>query len=274
MIVMKFGGTSVGSAQRIHQLIEIVKDRSKDDQVVVVVSAMAGITNLLEEACHKAANKNEGYRTSLDIIIRKHEECIGSIPFTPAISADLIDQIRDPLHRLGVICRGLSLVGDLTDKTKAHIMSFGELLSHKIVHAAMQLQGLDSSIIDSRDVIVTDDEYMSARVIFDETNKRIKDSVDDKTRIFIAPGYIAKSNKGEISTLGRGGSDYTAAIFAGALDASHLEIWTDVNGMMSADPKLVKDTITIPSMSYEEAMELSYFGAKVIYPPTIQPAMT
>ena len=173
MIVMKFGGTSVGNAERIHQLIDIVKDRSKEDQVVVVVSAMAGITNLLEEACHKAANKNEGYRTSLDIIIRKHEECIGSIPFTPAISADLIDQIRDPLHRLGVICRGLSLVGDLTDKTKAHIMSFGELLSHKIVHAAMQLQGLDSSIIDSRDVIVTDDEYMSARVIL---MKRINES--------------------------------------------------------------------------------------------------
>lgn len=273
MIVMKFGGTSVGNADRIHQLIEIVRERSKEDQVVVVVSAMAGITNLLEEACNKAANKNEGYRTSLDIIIRKHEECIGSIPFTPAISSDLIDQIRDPLHRLGVICRGLSLVGDLTDKTQAHIMSFGELLSHKIVHAAMHLEGLEVTVIDSREVIVTDNDYMSARVHFDETYKRIRAAIDEKTRIFIVPGYIAKSIKGESTTLGRGGSDYSAAIFAGALDATRLEIWTDVNGMMSADPKLVKDTITIPSMSYEEAMELSYFGAKVIYPPTIQPAM-
>src|SRR3990170_3509702 len=161
MIVMKFGGTSVGNAERIHQLIEIVKSRSELDQVIVVVSAMAGITNLLEEACFKAAAKNEGYRTSLDIIIRKHEECIGSIPFTPAISSELIDQIREPLHRLGVICRGLSLVGDLTPKTQAHIMSFGELLSHKIVYAAMQLAGLPATAIDSRELIVTDTEYMS-----------------------------------------------------------------------------------------------------------------
>src|SRR5687768_14830633 len=272
MIVMKFGGTSVGNAERVRHLIEIVRTRSEEDQVVVVVSAMSGITNLLEEACTKAADKNEGYRTSLDLIIRRHEEFIGSIPFAPAVSAELIEQIRDPLHRLGVICRGLSLVGDLTAKTKAHIMSFGELLSYRIVHAAMISEGLDVNILDSREIIVTDNEYLSARVNFEETNRRIKDSISED-RIYIAPGYIARSQTGESTTLGRGGSDYTAAIFAAALDASRLEIWTDVSGMMSADPRLVKDTITIPSMSYEEAMELSYFGAKVIYPPTIQPVL-
>ncbi len=270
---MKFGGTSVGSAERINQLIEIVRKRSGEDQLVIVISAMAGITNLLEEACNKAANKNESYRSTLDIIIRRHEECIGSIPFTPSISSDLIDQIREPLHRLGVICRGLSLVGDLTAKTKAHIMSFGELLSYKIVHAALQSAGITASTIDSREVIVTDNDYLSGRVDFEETNKRIINQVGNEHSIFIAPGYIAKSRTGEGTTLGRGGSDYTAAIFAGALNASRLEIWTDVNGMMSADPRLVKDTITIPTMSYEEAMELSYFGAKVIYPPSIQPAL-
>lgn len=270
---MKFGGTSVGSAERINQLIGIVRNRAQEDQLVVVVSAISGITNLLEEACHKAANKNEGYRTTIDIIVRRHEECIGSVSFKPAISAELIEQIRDPLHRLGVICRGLSLVGDLTSKTKAHIMSIGELLSYKIIQAAMQSAELPAESIDSRDVIITDHDYLSARVNFEETNKRIRESIDSKHGIYIVPGYIAKSSTGESTTLGRGGSDYTAAIFAAALDASRLEIWTDVNGMMSADPRFVRDTITIPTMSYEEAMELSYFGAKVIYPPTIQPAL-
>jgi len=270
---MKFGGTSVENADRIHQLIEIVRNRSQEGSLVVVVSAMSGITNLLEEACHRAANKNEAYRSSLDIIIRRHEECIGSFPFSPAISADLINQIREPLNRLGIICRGLSLVGDLTLKTKAHIMSFGELLSSRIIRAAIESSGLNAELIDSRDLIITDNQFLSARVDFEETNKRIRQHIDPSKRIYIAPGYVARSHSGESTTLGRGGSDYTAAIFASALDASRLEIWTDVNGMLSADPRLVRDTITIPTMSYEEAMELSYFGAKVIYPPAIQPAM-
>nr|MDQ3018176.1 aspartate kinase [Bacteroidota bacterium] len=273
MIVMKFGGTSVGNADRITQLIEIVRSRAADDQVIVVVSAMSGVTNLLEEACLKASAKNEGYRSSLDMIIRKHEECIGGMAFSAGVSAALIEQIRDPIHRLGVICRGLSLVGDLTAKTKAYIMSFGEVLSSLIVRAAMDAAGLEAQLIDSREVIVTDDHYIAARVDFEETNRRIRERVSVGNRIYIAPGYVARSTEGESTTLGRGGSDYTAAIFAGALDASALEIWTDVNGMMSADPRLVRETVTIPTMSYEEAMELSYFGAKVIYPPTIQPAL-
>jgi len=273
MIVMKFGGTSVGSAERILQLIRIVRQRSAEGPVMVVVSAMSGVTNLLEEACNKAAAQDEDFRTVVEAIARKHDECIGSIPFSAAVSSKLIIQVREPLQRLGEICKGLFLVGDLTAKTKAHIMSYGELLSSRIVAAAMEHEGLSPVWIDSRKVIVTDSQYMSARVDFDATNARIKNEVEDVHKLFIAPGYIARSSAGESTTLGRGGSDYTAAIFAGALDAEVLEIWTDVNGMMSADPRLVRDTVTIPSMSYEEAMELSYFGAKVIYPPTIQPAM-
>lgn len=273
MIVMKFGGTSVADAGRISQLIDIVESKTNTDNLLVVVSAMSGITNLLEEACDKAAAKSEGYRTTLDIIIRRHEECIGAIPFTASVSADLIEAIREPIHRLGVICRGVSLVGDLTPKTKAYIMSFGELLSSAIIRAAMEARGLDAKLIDSRDVIVTDDHYLSARVDFTTTTSLIKEAIDPKHQLYIAPGYVSRSHNKESTTLGRGGSDYTAAIFAAALDADLLEIWTDVNGMLSADPRLVKDTVTIPAMSYEEAMELSYFGAKVIYPPTIQPAL-
>lgn len=271
---MKFGGTSVGSAERIHQLINIVRKRSLEAPLVVVVSAMSGITNLLEEACIRAANKNESYHSILDTIIRRHEECIASFPFSPSMSSGIINQIREPLQRLGIICRGLSLVGDLTMKTKAHIMSFGELLSSRIIQATMESAEISTDYIDSRNVIVTDNEFMSARVDFEETNKRILQCILPGQHIYIVPGYVARSETGESTTLGRGGSDYTAAIFAGALQALRLEIWTDVNGMLSADPRLVRDTITIPTMSYEEAMELSYFGAKVIYPPTIQPAMS
>lgn len=273
MIVMKFGGTSVGSAERILQLISIVKKRTEHSPVVVVVSAMSGVTNLLEEACNKAAAQDESFKAVVEAIARRHDECIGSIPFSPLVSSKLIVQVREPIQRLGEICKGLFLVGDLTAKTKAHIMSYGELLSSRIVAAAMEHEGLSPTWVDSRKTIVTDNQYLSARVDFPATNKRINDEIVSGTRLFIAPGYIARSNTGESTTLGRGGSDYTAAIFAGALDAEALEIWTDVNGMMSADPRLVRDTITIPEMSYEEAMELSYFGAKVIYPPTIQPAM-
>lgn len=273
MVVMKFGGTSVGSAERILQLTDIVRQQAERTPVVVVVSAMSGVTNLLEEACNKAAAQDEGFRAVVESIARKHDECIGSIPFSPAVSSRLIAHVRDSLQRLGEICKGLFLVGDLTPKTKAHIMSYGELLSSRIVSAVMEHEGLASCWVDSRKLILTDNQYLSARVDFTASNKNIREQIDDKHRIYIAPGYIARSAAGENTTLGRGGSDYTAAIFAGALDAEVLEIWTDVNGMMSADPRLVRDTITIPTMSYEEAMELSYFGAKVIYPPTIQPAM-
>ena len=273
MIVMKFGGTSVGSATRILQLSEIVRRQAETSQVVVVVSAMSGVTNLLEEACNKAAAQDESFKQVVETIARQHDECIGSIPFSPAVSSRLIAHVREALQRLGEICKGLFLVGDLTPKTKAHIMSYGELLSSRIVSAVMEHTGLTACWVDSRKLILTDNQYLSARVDFTASNKNILEQIDGKHRIYIAPGYIARSTTGENTTLGRGGSDYTAAIFAGALDASVLEIWTDVNGMMSADPRLVRDTITIPSMSYEEAMELSYFGAKVIYPPTIQPAM-
>ena len=135
MLVMKFGGTSVGSAERILQLADIVKEASADEPTVVVVSAMSGITNLLEDASQKAASQDESFRQIVEMISRRHDECIGSIPFPPAISARLITSIREPLTRLGEICKGLFLVGDLTPKTKAHIMCYGELLSSRIVQA-------------------------------------------------------------------------------------------------------------------------------------------
>ncbi len=273
MLVMKFGGTSVGSAERILQMIEIVKGAAARESVVVVVSAMSGITNLLEEACKKAAVQDENFRTVVEAISRRHDECIGALGLSPQISSRLIVHIREPLVRLGEICKGLFLVGDLTPKTKAHIMGYGELLSSRIVNAAMEEAGIQPTWIDSRQVIITNHDYESAQVDLNRTYHRIQEIVDREKGVHIVPGYIARSETGENTTLGRGGSDYTASLFAAALEAHRLEIWTDVNGMLSADPRLVSDTITIPKMSYEEAMELSYFGAKVIYPPTIQPAM-
>jgi aspartokinase/homoserine dehydrogenase 1 len=273
MLVMKFGGTSVGSAERILQLIEIVRQHQHVQPLVVVVSAMSGVTNLLEEASLMASRQEEGFRMVLESIARKHDECIGGMRLSPTISAELIKAIREPLARLGEICKGLFLVGDLTPKTKAHIMSYGELLASRIVQAGMANAGLHTTCLDSRQLIITDSTYPAANVDFELTNLNIKEAIKGPTGIYILPGYISRSKDGNNTTLGRGGSDYTAAIVAAALHADRLEIWTDVNGMLSADPRLVRDTITIPMMSYEEAMELSYFGAKVIYPPTIQPAM-
>ncbi|HJW27904.1 MAG TPA: aspartate kinase, partial [Saprospiraceae bacterium] len=273
MVVMKFGGTSVGSAERILQLVEIVKVAAAAEPVVVVVSAMSGVTNLLEEASSLAAAQQERFRQVLEAVARKHDECIGVLALSPAISSRLIAGIREPIARLGEICKGLFLVGDLTPKTKAHIMSYGELLSSQIVQAVLENTGVPSVWLDSRKIIVTDSDYLAASVDYEKSYQNICQAVVDPGIVYVVPGYISRSTVGENTTLGRGGSDFTAAIFAAALEARQLEIWTDVNGMLSADPRLVRDTITIPAMSYEEAMELSYFGAKVIYPPTIQPVM-
>lgn len=272
MVVLKFGGTSVGSAENILQVIEIIKGRPDHDEMVVVVSAMSGITNLLEKAARQAASQDEQFRHTLEQISRKHDECIASLILPSELSNRVISEVREPLQRLGEICKGVFLVGDLTEKTKAHIMGYGELLSSRFVTAALQAAGLNAKWLDSRSLIKTNSDYLSAKVDFNESNSSIQSSINTNG-LYVLPGYIARSTRGENTTLGRGGSDYTAAIVASALEADVLEIWTDVNGMLSADPRFVKDALTIPVLSYEEAMELSYFGAKVIYPPTIQPAL-
>lgn len=272
MQVLKFGGTSVASAENISKVAEIVKGKIKHDTTVVVVSALGGVTDLLLNAATAAAAGDETYKEKLSIIEQRHLEAVKQlIPVTQQSS--LLSLVKKSCNEIEDICNGIFLLQELTARSKDRIASYGEWLSSQIVTARFNSDGVKAEWIDSRQLIVTNSNYTTAEVDFAETNKKIAARISSNASLYILPGFIAADKNGITTTLGRGGSDYTAAIVAAALHASILEIWTDVSGMMTADPRLTSNARIIPHISYQEAMELSHFGAKVIYPPTIQPVM-
>ena len=266
MKVLKFGGTSVGSSESIKQTVEIVKGRAAQEKTIVIVSAMSGVTNLLLESSQKAATGDESYKDLLSSIEQKHFNVIRELVPISAQSS-IIANIKVLLNQLEDLLQGVSLVKEISKKTSDYIVSFGELLSSTII-----AEVLGCEWVDSKELIKTDGGFGNAQVNFKLTNANIENYFKNSSaQLYIAPGFVASTEKGELSTLGRGGSDYSAAIFAAALNADLLEIWTDVSGIMTADPRQVEDAFTVPVVSYKEAMELSHFGAKVIYPPTILP---
>ena len=266
MKVLKFGGSSVANAENIKKVIDIV--RKVEGDAIVVLSAMQGTTDKLIDAGRMAERGDEAFATKLDEIRALHLETIIEL-VGPDHSIE--KEIADRLDGLDSLCRGVFLIGELSLRTLDSIMSFGELLSTRIASAYLASMDIENTWLDSRDVIHTESAFGNAGVDFETTNELIVAS--RFSRLTIAPGFIASDGSGRTTTLGRGGSDYTAAIFAAALDADVLEIWTDVSGMMTADPRFVRNVRDIPRITYREAMELSHFGAKVIYPPTIQPVM-
>lgn len=273
MNVLKFGGTSVANATNIKQTVSIFT-QPQYAQSIVVVSALSGVTDLLIQTAVDASIMNGNFRNTLSHIHQKHISCATEL--IPTNNEAILLSIKQEIHILTQTCEGIYNLGELTNRTKDKVVSFGELLSSKIISAYLSYLNINHTWIDSRDVIKTDDNFSNAKVNFTETNEKIKDAIlkgKQNATLFLAPGFIASNAKVQTTTLGRGGSDYTAAIFAGAINAENLEIWTDVSGMMTADPRWVKNVKHIPHTSYKEAMELSHFGAKVIYPPTIQPAM-
>jgi aspartokinase/homoserine dehydrogenase 1 len=269
--VLKFGGSSVANAENIRRAVDIINSGTM--RQVVVVSALGGVTDQLLNAGYLAEQKDEGYKEVLASLEKKHLDAArGLLPVTHQSSC--LSMIKKHCNELEEICTSIFFLEELSPRIKDRIVSFGELLSSKIISAYMKSSGIAHEWVDSRDVIKTNSNYGFATVNFNITNALIADVIiSSKEKIFIAPGFIASDERGHITTLGRGGSDYTAAIFAAALNASCLEIWTDVSGMMTADPRWVPNAKTISHISYQEAMELSHFGAKVIYPPTIQPVM-
>ena len=273
MNVLKFGGTSVANAQNINLVLDIVNETSKKESLVVVVSAFSGVTDLLVLASTKAAAKDKTYKDIVNQIEQKHKEAIEQlIPLSE--QSELIDAINSNINHLKTLLDGCYLLGELSNRTSDTILSFGELLSSQIIANALQQKIGSASYKDSREIIKTDRHFGKAVVNFDITNKLIADYFKSSNSLAtVIPGFIASSEDGNTTTLGRGGSDYTAAIVAGALNSSQLEIWTDVNGMFTANPKIVKQAQPIEVISYQEAMELSHFGAKVLYPPTIQPVL-
>lgn len=274
MNVLKFGGTSVGSAENIKKVIEIVKSASENDHVVVVVSAVGGITDKLMRASQKAIENDLNYKSDFDKLKQQHVEIMEGLLSGSTLS-DTKDVIFEKLAELEKLLDGIFLINELSPKTTDKLLSFGELMSSLIIFEAMQEYELNVQLKNSQNLIVTDSNFTNASVQFEETNANITSYFEhNKKLVTILPGFISKSEEGEITTLGRGGSDYTAAILAAALEVNTLEIWTDVSGMFTTNPKLVKQAQPIKKLSYKEAIELSHFGAKVLYPPTVLPVLS
>ncbi|WP_306350251.1 bifunctional aspartate kinase/homoserine dehydrogenase I [Flavobacterium sp. '19STA2R22 D10 B1'] len=273
MNIIKFGGTSVANAENINKVVAIINRKSKSEPVVVVVSAFGGITDLLLLAGNQAAVKDEKYKISLEEVNKRHLNVVKELIPVVQQSA-ILSVVKRALNHLEALLEGSYLLGEFSCRTKDAVLSYGELLSSFILSEVLKLIYPKTVYKDSQSLIKTNNEFGKAVVNFEITNNLIQYFFDkNQSRITIVPGFVASSEEGNITTLGRGGSDYTAAIIAAALDVSKLEIWTDVNGMYTANPKLVKQAQSIPYISYHEAMELSHFGAKVLYPPTIQPVL-
>ncbi|MGB2245262.1 MAG: bifunctional aspartate kinase/homoserine dehydrogenase I [Flavobacteriaceae bacterium] len=268
MKVLKFGGTSVANSSSLKHVLSIVKEQA---QCTVVVSALGGVTDLLLEAMHQAANSDEKYKSVLATLEERHLEPIKAfIPLNKQSS--LISFIKVEINKLETLLDGVAMLQEITPKTIDKISSFGEILSSKLIEAIFMTHRLDVRLLDGRDLIVTSIQNNRQIVDWKTTQKKVKEAYQNaKNKITLIPGFIAQNDKGENTTLGRGGSDFTAAIIANILEAQTLEIWTDVSGMFTAHPKIVAQATPIKKLSYLEAMELSHFGAKVIYPPTLQP---
>lgn len=274
MKVLKFGGSSVGTPDRIKGLIEILKKyQARGDKFTVVFSAFSGITDSLIEMAKLAAKGDENYNKPFEALVKRHDDAIFAL-----LNEQNRVEARIALHEnhkdLQNLLKGIFLLREASARTMDYVVSFGERNSSAIIAAAMSERGIPSEFLDARKIIVTDKNFGSAKVDFTTTNQRINDYYNSHaTHTQVVTGFIGADKGGLTTTLGRGGSDYTAAIIGAALHAEVIEIWTDVDGVLTADPRKVKKAFTVPVMSYGEAMEMSHFGAKVIYPPTIQPAL-
>lgn len=268
MKVLKFGGTSVGSVKSILCLKKIVEKEAKKQPVVVVVSALGGITDKLLATSQLALKGDEKYKAEFDAMVNRHHQMIDTIITDTKKREDLFNAVDALFEQLRSIYYGVYLIHDLSEKTRNAIVSYGERLSSHITAALIK----NAQLFDAREFIRT--EYKNNKHVLDSklTNTLVCQTFRELPKISIVPGFISRDkNTNETTNLGRGGSDYTAAIIAAALDAEVLEIWTDVDGFMTADPKIIHTAYTINELSYIEAMELCNFGAKVIYPPTIYP---
>ncbi len=272
MLVIKFGGSSVSTAKRVKAVAEIVGSITKKDKKCgVVFSAFGGVTDDLIIMSKLAAARDENYLEKFHKIRERHVQAIQELGLKK--DKKLHDFIEEVFAELNNILHGVFLVRELSTRTLDFISGHGEILSAKIITHYFNLKKIKSSFLDARTVIETDESFGNARVNFTATNKAIREHFRKSSSVEVITGFIASTAKRDMITLGRGGSDYTAAIFGAALDAREIQIWTDVDGVMTADPRKVKKAFSVPTMTYEEAMEMSHFGAKVIHPPTIQPAL-
>ncbi len=275
--VMKFGGTSVGDASCIARVTEIVVKSARQNPVVVVVSAMSGVTNRLIEAatCSEAGDRDRA-SALLHGLRDQHALALDALIHNPETRKRLALRIEENLREAQRLCEGTALIHELTPRTLDSISSLGERLSAPLVAGALTEQGVRSEAIEATELVVTDSYHGAAEPLMDLTHQRSEARVRPLLQQGIVPvvtGFIGATPDGILTTLGRGGSDYSATILGGALGADEVIIWTDVNGVLSADPRLVPEARTIPEISYREAAELAYFGAKVLHPKTLRAVM-
>ena len=273
MMILKFGGSSVGAPDRILRVVSIIRNAaSTHGPVCVVASAFQRVTDQLIDVCKRALVHDASYEDMLRTLEIRHMETVARLLSSPR-STQVAEWVSRLFAELRDLVHGIFLLRELTPRTLDYAMSFGEQLSCRILAEVLSEHGLPATYVDSRTLVTTDLNYGSARVNFDLTNWNILNCFRDRTDIPVVTGFIGSGKQQETTTLGRGGSDYTAAILGAALDADEIQIWTDVGGVMTADPRKVKNAFSLDTITYEEAMELSHFGAKVIHPPTMLPAM-
>ena len=264
MIVLKFGGTSVGGTEPIRRVGQIV-ERALPRKPVVVVSAVAGVTNRLFRIADLALSHGD-WQADLDSLADLHRSILADLDLDVGLLDGLVDELQ------GLI-RGIHLLGECTPRARDHLVSYGERFSVRIVSAHLAKVGIPVACLDSFDAgLITNDHYGAARPLPD-VDERIRGALSALGAVPVITGYIGKDPGGNITTLGRGGSDYSASIFGAALDVEEIQIWTDVDGVMTADPRIVKGARFIPRMSFAEASELAFYGAKVLHPATMIPAV-
>jgi bifunctional aspartokinase / homoserine dehydrogenase 1 len=274
--VMKFGGTSVGDAECIGRVASLLADESGRAEVVVVVSAMGGVTDMLIRAANEASRSDhDDWKGARQELARRHREVADRLLYA-AEQAQVLPRLAEEIGKFENLCSGFSLVREITPRSMDALSSLGERMSSLLVAAALRSRGCAAEAVDATELIVTDDRFGNAAPYFDETAVKTRDRLAPLRRRNVVPvitGFRAATREGICTTLGRGGSDYSATLVGAALEADEVWIWTDVDGVMTADPRLVPSAHIVPEVSYREAAELSYFGAKVLHPKTIQPVV-
>ncbi|MCL2800230.1 MAG: bifunctional aspartate kinase/homoserine dehydrogenase I [Treponema sp.] len=271
MLVLKFGGSSVGSQKGIESFSRILKDKEHNgNTAVVVVSAFCGVTDTLIELANTAV-QGKSCKKQTDELNTRHAEC-ASLFLKGSDKKNAVKEIEKTINQLSLVLDGISLLGELSKRTLDLVMSFGEILCADLLTSILCANGIKAEFLDTRNIIKTDSNFGRAEILKKETEENIRAFFKGKKTLQVAAGFIGSTNCGHTSTLGRGGSDLTAALFAAALGAKKLEIWSDVDGLMTCDPNQVKNAFHIDEISYTEAMEISHFGAKVIFPPSVKPA--
>ncbi|MFD2035821.1 bifunctional aspartate kinase/homoserine dehydrogenase I [Belliella marina] len=272
MKILKFGGSSVANQANIKKVFEIIQKSQSEGDIAVVFSAFGGVTEVLLNSAAAAKNGDKSYVQDIKILEDRHIELVRQL-FPINLQSPVLTYVKVRFNELEDLFHGIFLIKECSPRTLDYVASFGERLSAFVLAEALKVEGFNSKYLDAREVVRTNDRFGNAKVDFPATNDLILDYFHNNSTIQIITGFIGSTSKGETTTLGRSGSDYTASIFASALHAESLEIWTDVSGVMTSDPRLVYTAFTIPQLSYSEAMELSHFGAKVIFPSTMMPAM-